>query len=75
MNQPPTLLPEQGIELQPPKGVHMLLSNRSGARRSLGDKLGALEDANRAADLAPPAFHTAYVRQVGRAGLLLCSSW
>ena len=42
----------------------MLLSNRSGARRSLGDKTGALEDADAAAELAPPGFHTAYVRQV-----------
>jgi hypothetical protein len=42
----------------------MLLSNRSGARRSLGDSVGALEDANAAAELAPPGFHTAYVRQV-----------
>ena len=60
------MFPCQAIELQPPKGMHMLLSNRSGARRSLGDKLGALEDANRAAAMSPPGFHTAYVRQVGR---------
>lgn len=42
----------------------MLLSNRSGALLTLGDKLGALRDANEAASLAPPGFHTAYVRQV-----------
>lgn len=42
----------------------MLLSNRSGARLTLGDKIGALEDANAAAAAAPPGFHTAYIRQV-----------
>ncbi|KAK9902104.1 hypothetical protein WJX75_004561 [Coccomyxa subellipsoidea] len=54
----------QGIDLRPPSGAHMLLSNRSGALLTLGDKSGALEDANAAASLAPPGFHTAYVRQV-----------
>ncbi|BDA51101.1 probable protein STIP1 homolog at C-terminar half [Coccomyxa sp. Obi] len=54
----------QGIELRPPSGLHMLLSNRSGALLTLGDKSGALADANSAAMLAPPGFHTAYVRQV-----------
>lgn len=54
----------QGIDIRPPSGLHMLLSNRSGALLTLGDKLGALADANAAAMLAPPGFHTAYVRQV-----------
>jgi hypothetical protein len=42
----------------------MLLSNRSGARLALGDAHGAAQDADAAASLAPPGFHTAYVRQV-----------
>ncbi|EIE21274.1 hypothetical protein COCSUDRAFT_17854 [Coccomyxa subellipsoidea C-169] len=54
----------QGIGLRPPSGLHMLLSNRSGALLTLGDKSGALDDANAAAELAPLGFHTAYVRQV-----------
>ena len=52
----------------------MLLSNRSGALLTLGDKSGALEDANAAASLAPPGFHTAYVRQVQLRRAIFCHS-
>ena len=55
----------EGIEHSPPSGVHMLYSNRAGARLALGDKSGAVDDANTAAALSPQGFHTAYVRQVG----------
>ena len=54
----------EGIEQSPPSGVHMLYSNRAGARLALGDKTGAVDDANTAAALSPQGFHTAYIRQV-----------
>ena len=54
----------EGIEQSPPSGIHMLYSNRAGARLALGDKSGAVDDANTAAALSPQGFHTAYIRQV-----------
>ncbi|EFN56786.1 hypothetical protein CHLNCDRAFT_59647 [Chlorella variabilis] len=54
----------RGIELQAPAGRHLLLSNRSGVRLELGDAEGALQDANAAAECAPPDFTTATIRQV-----------
>ena len=53
----------EGIEQEPPSGVHMLYSNRAGARLASGDKIGAINDANAAAALSPEGFHTAYIRQ------------
>lgn len=44
--------------------VHLILANRSGVRLSRGDLTGALADADAAAQVAPPGFTTAYVRQV-----------
>eukprot|EP00887_Chlorella_sp_A99_P001240 scaffold14.g1240.t1 len=51
------------LELHPPLGVHLLLSNRSGARLAAGDFEGALADANAAVEAGPPDFSTAAVRQ------------
>jgi tetratricopeptide (TPR) repeat protein len=53
-----------GLELDPPGGRHLLLSNRSGVRLELGDAEGALEDATAATECAPPGFTTAAIRQV-----------
>lgn len=53
----------QALELHPPLGVHLLLSNRSGARLAAGDFEGALADANAAVEAGPPDFSTAAVRQ------------
>lgn len=53
----------EGIEQEPPSGMHMLYSNRAGARLASGDKIGAINDANAAAALSPEGFHTAYIRQ------------
>jgi hypothetical protein len=53
----------EGIEENPPSGLHMLYSNRAGARLASGDKIGAINDANTAAALSPEGFHTAYIRQ------------
>ena len=53
----------QALDLQPPAGVHLLLSNRSGARLAAGDFQGALQDADAAAAVAPPDFTTAAVRR------------
>lgn len=54
----------QGLELQPPVGRHLLLSNRSGVRLEMGDVEGALADADAAAQCAPASFTTAAIRQV-----------
>ena len=53
----------EGIEQDPPSGLHMLYSNRAGARLASGDKIGAMNDANSAAAISPEGFHTAYIRQ------------
>ena len=47
----------QGIELDLPKGSHMLYANRSGVRLTLGNSEGALK-------LAPSTFTTAHIRKV-----------
>ena len=57
----------EGIEQNPPSGMHMLYSNRAGARLASGDKIGAINDANTAAALSPEGFHTAYIRQASHA--------
>ncbi len=54
----------QGLEANPSRGRHLLLSNRSGARLALGDYQGALEDATAAVECGPPDFTTGYIRQV-----------
>lgn len=54
----------EALELGLASGRHLLYANRAGARLSLGDKQGALEDANSAASCGPPSFTTAYIRQV-----------
>lgn len=53
----------EGIEQNPPSGMHMLYSNRAGARLASGNKAGAINDANTAAAMSPEGFHTAYIRQ------------
>ncbi|KAL4429988.1 hypothetical protein ABPG77_004358 [Micractinium sp. CCAP 211/92] len=54
----------QALELRPPAGRHLLLSNRSGVKLEMGDAEGALADANAAAQCAPASFTTAAIRQV-----------
>ena len=56
----------QALALGIPSGKHLLYANRAGARLTLGDKQGAMEDANEAAACGPPSFTTAYVRQARR---------
>ncbi|KAG6478303.1 hypothetical protein ZIOFF_061739 [Zingiber officinale] len=43
----------QAIDLQPSGGVHLIYKSRSSVRLTMGDKIGALEDAKRASLLAP----------------------
>lgn len=45
-------------------GRHLLLSNRAGARQTLGQLEAALEDADSAVACSPVGFHTGYIRQV-----------
>lgn len=54
----------QALELDIPQGKHLLHANRAGVRLTLGNAEGALHDAQAAVQLAPPAFTTAYIRQV-----------
>lgn len=51
------------IDLNPARGKHLLLSNRSGTKLAMKDAEGALEDAIAAIECAPPEFTTAAVRQ------------
>ncbi|XP_042431860.1 uncharacterized protein LOC122018575 [Zingiber officinale] len=50
----------QAIDLQPSGGVHLIYKSRSSVRLTMGDKIGALEDAKRASLLAPN-FAQAYI--------------
>ena len=52
------------LELDPPHGRHLLLSNRSGVLLSLGKAVEAARDADEAADSAPEGFRNAFIRQV-----------
>lgn len=52
------------LELHPPYGRHLLLSNRSGVLLSLGRAEEAARDADEAAEIAPEGFRNAFVRQV-----------
>ncbi|GFR44318.1 hypothetical protein Agub_g5530 [Astrephomene gubernaculifera] len=52
------------IDLRPLHGLHLLYCNRSAVQLQMGDVGAALEDARRAAELAPAGFHTAIVRLV-----------
>lgn len=54
----------QALELDIPRGKHLLHANRAGVRLTLGNTEGALQDAQAAVKLAPPGFTTAYIRQV-----------
>lgn len=54
----------QALQLHPPHGMHLLYANRSGARLSMGDSEGAVEDAEAALRCAPADFSTAVVRLV-----------
>ncbi len=54
----------EALDLGVSHGRHLLLANRSGARLQLGDRGGALRDADAAVACAPPDFHTAVIRQV-----------
>ncbi|EFJ46568.1 hypothetical protein VOLCADRAFT_93019 [Volvox carteri f. nagariensis] len=52
------------LQLNPPAGAHMLYSNRSASYLQVGDMEAALEDAQRAVELAPPGFHNAAIRLI-----------
>lgn len=52
----------KALQLNPPVGTHLLLSNRSAARLASGDAENALLDAVAAVECAPPEFTTAGVR-------------
>ena len=60
----------KGIDLGLSRGKHLLHANRSGVRLTLGDAQGALEDAQAAAQLGPPTFSTAYIRQASGTDIL-----
>lgn len=64
----------EALNLDPPSGRHLLLSNRSGVLLSLGRTEEAAKDADEAAGLAPAGFRNAFIRQVALCGLALCSS-
>ncbi|GAB4818874.1 hypothetical protein N2152v2_005920 [Parachlorella kessleri] len=61
----------EALELNPSQGRHLLLTNRAGARLSLGDASAALQDAWAAAEIAPASFPYAHIRQA-EAFLQLC---
>lgn len=50
----------EALGLGVPMTLHLLYSNRSNARRMVGDHQGALEDAQKAVQLAPQGYKTAY---------------
>lgn len=52
----------KALEINPTHGVHLILSNRSLARLSLGDIEGAIEDARKCCKCCPDSFTTAAVR-------------
>lgn len=54
----------EGLELGIPETLHLLYSNRSGVELTLKDYEGALTDAMRAVEHAPPGFTTAYIRLI-----------
>lgn len=54
----------RAMSLAPAHGMHLLLANRSGARLTIGQSEGAVEDAYAALQCAPVTFSTAVVRLV-----------
>ncbi|XP_074567549.1 uncharacterized protein LOC141824208 [Curcuma longa] len=50
----------QAIDFEPSGGLHIIYKSRSSARLTMGDKIGALEDAKRSSLLAPN-FAQAYI--------------
>ncbi|KAK9806450.1 hypothetical protein WJX73_008280 [Symbiochloris irregularis] len=54
----------QALAAKPPRGSHLLLSNRSAAHRSLEHNEEAARDADQAVACAPEGFSTGYIRQV-----------
>ena len=65
----------RALELDPPSGKHLLLSNRSGVLLSTGRSKEAATDADEAANLAPVGFRNAYIRQVRAFLLALHTVW
>ena len=53
----------QALAVKPPRGSHLILSNRSAAHRSLGNNEEAARDADQAVACAPEGFSTGYIRQ------------
>lgn len=54
----------RALELDPPFGKHLLLSNRSGVLLSLGRAAEAARDADEASAVAPSGFKNSFIRQV-----------
>ena len=54
----------EALELNPPRGQHLLYANRSGVKLALGDAAGAVEDGQQAVEQAPAGFTTAFIRLV-----------
>ena len=54
----------EALELNPPRGQHLLYANRSGVKLALGDAAGAVQDGQQAVEKAPAGFTTAFIRLV-----------
>ena len=60
----------EALELNPPRGQHLLYANRSGVKLALGDAAGAVQDGQKAVEQAPAGFTTAFIRLVRLASCL-----
>lgn len=60
----------EALELNPPRGQHLLYANRSGVKLALGDAAGAVQDGQQAVEKAPAGFTTAFIRLIEAHGAL-----